>query len=87
VDINNDMENGVRVQKDNLDLIVIKESVEEVASRKAESALEERGEHHNLSCIGCRDVFSCSRAPLQHDTVGEKMIPNKFANLLFNHVG
>jgi hypothetical protein len=37
---------------------VIKESTEEFASGEAKSALEERGKHHNLGHIGCRNVFA-----------------------------
>jgi hypothetical protein len=51
VDKNNNLENGVRVQMDELNLVVIKESVEEIVGREAKSALEEGREHQNLRCI------------------------------------
>jgi hypothetical protein len=48
---------------------MIKKTVDEVASREAKSALKERGEHHNLICIGCWNVFLGGRTPLQHGAV------------------
>jgi hypothetical protein len=42
-------------------LVVIKESVEEIAGREAKSVLEERREHHNLHRIGCRNIFPDGR--------------------------
>jgi hypothetical protein len=58
---------------------MLKESPQEVVGRKAESA-PEGGKHHNLICVGCWDVFSSSRTPLEHDTIWEKAICNKFEN-------
>jgi hypothetical protein len=55
------MENGVRVQMDEFNLVVIKESTEDIIGREAKSALEEGREHHNLSRIGCRNVFRGGR--------------------------
>jgi hypothetical protein len=49
--------------------------------------LEERGEHHSLSRIGCGNIFSSGGAPLQHDPIREKRIRNKFANFFFIHDG
>jgi hypothetical protein len=48
---------------------MIKKTVEEVASRESKSASEERGEHHDLICIGCQNVFPGGRTPLQHGAV------------------
>jgi hypothetical protein len=69
VDKNNNLKNGVRVQMDEFNLVVTKESVEEVASREAKCTLEEGREHHNLSRIGCRNIFLGSRTPLQDGAV------------------
>jgi hypothetical protein len=55
------MENGVRVQMDEFNMIMIKEFAEEFAGSEAKSALEEGREHHNLSCIGCRNIFPGGR--------------------------
>jgi hypothetical protein len=55
------MENGVRVQMDEFNLVVIKESTEDIIGREAKSVLEEGREHHNLSHIGCRNVFPGGR--------------------------
>jgi hypothetical protein len=57
--------------------------MEEIASGEAKSVLEEREKHHNLSHIGCRNVFSSSGMPLQHDAIGEKVIRSKFADFAF----
>jgi hypothetical protein len=57
VDKNNNIENGVRDQMDEFNLVVIKESAEEVAGKEAKSAFEEGREHHNLSRIWCRNIF------------------------------
>jgi hypothetical protein len=58
---------------------VIKESTEEVAGKEAKSALEEGRKHHNLSRIGCRNVFPGSRTSLQNCAGQEKMIHDKLA--------
>jgi hypothetical protein len=87
VDKNSNLENGVRVQMDEFNLIVIKESVEEVTSREAKSVLEEGRENHNLSHIGCRHIFPISRTPLQDGAVREKVIHNKLADFTFIHDG
>jgi hypothetical protein len=83
MDKDSDLENGVRVQMDKLYLVVVKKSAEEIASRESKPALEERGEHHNFIRIGCGNVFSSGGLPLQHGTVGEKIVRNKFVNLFF----
>jgi hypothetical protein len=83
MDENNNLKNGVRVKVDNLNLIVIKESTEEIADQETEPALEEGGEHHNFNCVGCRDILAGGRALLQHHTVWEKMAHNKLAYLIF----
>jgi hypothetical protein len=59
-------------------VVVIKESTEEVAGREAESALKEGGKYHIFIRIGCRKIFTSSRAPLQHGAVQEKVVRNKF---------
>jgi hypothetical protein len=66
---------------------VIKESAEEITGMEAESALKEGGKHQNFVCIGCREIFTGSRTPLQHGEVWEKVVHNKFANLTFIYDG
>jgi hypothetical protein len=83
VDKNSNLENGVRVQMDEFNLVVIKESMEEITGREAKSALKEEREHHNLYRIGCQNVFPGSRTPLQDDAVWKKMIRNKLADFTF----
>jgi hypothetical protein len=53
---------------------MIKESTQEVVGRKAKSASEKRRKHHNFFGIGCWDVLSCGRSPLEHDPIWEKAI-------------
>jgi Fe2+ or Zn2+ uptake regulation protein len=62
---------------------VVKESAYEIAGREAKSMLEEEGEHHNLICIGCGEVFTDGTVPLQHDVIWEKVICNELVNLTF----
>jgi hypothetical protein len=63
--------------------IVIKESVEKVAGREAKSALEKGREHHNLSCIGCRNVLPGGKMPLHDDAIQKKVIRNKLVDFAF----
>jgi hypothetical protein len=58
------LKNGIRIEVDQLDLIVIKESTEEVAGQEAKSTLEEERKHHNFDHIGCRNVFPGDKMPL-----------------------
>jgi hypothetical protein len=67
---------------DQFDLVVIKESVEEVAGREAKSTLEEGRKHHNLGRIRYRNVFPDSRMPMQNCAVREKMIRGKLADFI-----
>jgi hypothetical protein len=64
VDKDGDLDNGVRVEMDKFDLVVIKEPAEEVTSEKAKSMLEEGRKHHNLGRIGCRNNLPGGRMPL-----------------------
>jgi hypothetical protein len=72
MDENGNQKNRVRIKMNKLNFVVVQESTEEVTGRKTEPALEEGGEHHNLICIGCRDVLTSGRVPLQHRAVWEK---------------
>jgi hypothetical protein len=84
VNKNSNLENRVRVQMDEFNLVVIKESTEEIAGREAKSTLLEGREHHNLSHIGCRNVFPGDRTPLQDGMDREKVIHNKLVDFTFN---
>jgi hypothetical protein len=74
VDKDSNLETGIRVEMDKFDSVMIEESAEEVTSRKAESALEEGGEHHNLihSVLGCpprqQDAIAAPRGPGESDS-------------------
>jgi hypothetical protein len=83
VDKNSNLKNGVRVQMDEFNLVAIKESTKEIAGRKAKSTLEKGREHHNLSHIGCRNVFPGGRTPLQDIAVHEKVIRIKLVDFTF----
>jgi Fe2+ or Zn2+ uptake regulation protein len=48
---------------------MVKEYAKEIIGREAKSALEEGGEHHNLICIGCGEVFAGGRTLLQHKAI------------------
>jgi hypothetical protein len=52
----------------------MQKAAEEFAGGKAESTLEKRSQHHNVFDIGCWDVFPFHRPPLEHGTVGEKVV-------------
>jgi hypothetical protein len=82
MDKNSNMKNGVIIEVDQFDVVVIKESTEEVLGREAESTLKEGRKHHNLGCIGCRNVFPNGRTPLQNCVIQEKMIHNKLADFI-----
>jgi hypothetical protein len=56
VDKDGNLKNEIRVELDMFDSVMIEESMEKVISRKAESAMEEGGEHHNIICVG---VLGC----------------------------
>jgi hypothetical protein len=81
VDKEGNLENGVRIQMNEFNLVVTKESAEKVTGRKAKSTLEERRKHHNLGGIGCRNIFSSNGTPLEHGTIREEMIRDQFADL------
>jgi hypothetical protein len=53
VDKNGDMKNGVRVEMNQLDLVVIQKAMKEIADSKTKPVLEEGGKHHNFICVGC----------------------------------
>jgi hypothetical protein len=87
MDKNGNLKNGIKIEVDKFDLVVIKEFTEEVTGREAKSALEERIKHHILCCIGCKNVFPGGRTPLQNRAVQEKMIHNKLADFILIHDG
>jgi hypothetical protein len=77
------LEDGVAIQMNQFDLIVVDESVEEIIDQKTESALAEGGKHHDFVGIGCQDALPDGRVPLQYLTVREKMVRNKLADFDF----
>jgi hypothetical protein len=64
-------------------LVVIKESTEEIIGREAKFALEVGREHHNLNHIGCRNIFPGGRTPLQDGVVRQEVIHNELADFTF----
>jgi hypothetical protein len=48
-----DLKNGIVIQMDKFDFIVVMESAEGITGQEAESLLKERGKPHNLICIRC----------------------------------
>jgi hypothetical protein len=87
VDKNSNLENGVRVQMEEFNLLVIKESIEEVTGREARSTLEKGREHHSLDRTGCGNIFPTSRMPLQDYTVWGKVIHDELADFTFVYDG
>jgi hypothetical protein len=45
--------------------------------------LEEGGEHHNFNRVGCWDILTGGRAPLQHLMMQEKIALDKLTDLIF----
>jgi hypothetical protein len=66
VDKNGHLKNRIRVKMNKPNLIVVQESTKEIADWEIEPTLEEGGKHDNLICIGCRDVLTGGKVPLQH---------------------
>jgi hypothetical protein len=48
-----DLKNGIVIQMDKFDFMVVMEFAEGITGQEAESLLKERGKHHNLICIWC----------------------------------
>jgi hypothetical protein len=72
------------IQMDKLYLVIIQDSVEEIASGESKSVME--GEkHHNLFGVGCENIFSDGGAPLRHNSHKVKVIRNEFADFIFIH--
>jgi hypothetical protein len=64
-------------------LIMVQESAEEVTSRESKPTLEEGRKHLNFIRVGCGDIFFGIGAPLQHGSIGEKVVHRKIVNFLF----
>jgi hypothetical protein len=64
MDENGDLNNGVRIKMNKLNLVVVQELAEEIADQETGPALEEGGEHDNFICVGCWDVLTSGWAPL-----------------------
>jgi hypothetical protein len=60
------------------------EATLEVAGRKAKSALKEGRKHHNFLGIGCWDVLTCSRSPLERGLIWDKMVFIQLTNLILS---
>jgi hypothetical protein len=67
---------GIRVQMDEFDFVVIKESTHEIVHREPKSTLVEGREHHNVISVGCGDIFPSGGVPLQHDAIRKEAIHN-----------
>jgi hypothetical protein len=65
VDKNIDLKNRVRVEMNQLDLVVVQKAVKEIAGWKTKPTLK-GGKHHNFICVGCWDILTGGRTPLQH---------------------
>jgi hypothetical protein len=45
--------------------------------------LKEGCKYHNLVCVGCRDILTSGRMPLQHLAVWKEMACDELADLIF----
>jgi hypothetical protein len=61
---------------------MMKDIAHKFTGRKPKSMGEEGRKHHNLIGIGCGDVFPFHRCPLEHLTVGKKLIGDQFEDLI-----
>jgi hypothetical protein len=57
---------------------MLEKAVKEIAGEKTESALKEGKEHHNLLCVGCRDILPFGRPPMENRVIWEVMILDEF---------
>jgi hypothetical protein len=72
---------------DEFNLVVIKDSTEEVTGREARSTLEKGREHYSLDRNGCGNIFPTGRMPLQDYTVWGKVIHDELADFTFIYDG
>jgi hypothetical protein len=59
---------------------MIENVMKEITSWETKSTLEKGGEHHNLFCVRCWDFFPFCRLPLEHHSIWEEVILNKFVD-------
>jgi hypothetical protein len=57
-----------------LDSVVLKDAAKEITGGKPKSPLKERRKHYDFLHIGCWDILSFSRSPLEHSSIWEKVI-------------
>jgi hypothetical protein len=79
------LKNRVRVQMNQLNLIVVEEAVEKFTGGKTKSTLEKGGQHHDFGSVESGDVFILSQPPLENDTWREKMVLNEFEECTLIH--
>jgi hypothetical protein len=65
MDKNGNLENRVWVKMNQLNLVVVQKSTEEITDWETKPTLEEGGKHHNSNCIGSQNILTGGRAPLQ----------------------
>jgi hypothetical protein len=56
--------------------------MEEIKEWESKPALKEAGEHHNFICVGCWDILTGGRVPLQHLGIQEKIALDEFTDLV-----
>jgi hypothetical protein len=65
VDKDGDLKNGLRIEMDKLNMVVMKEVVEEIAGREFKSSLKKGYQHHNFLSMRSGDYFIlCWQRPL-----------------------
>jgi hypothetical protein len=83
VDKDNNLEDGIGIEMDKLNLIVMKEDTEKITGKEAKSSLEKGSQHHDFLGMRGGNFFIFCRPPLNHDTVREEMLLYKFKQFLF----
>jgi hypothetical protein len=76
-----DLKNGIRVDVNQLNLVVMDKATKEFTGGETESSLEKRGQHHYLVGVRSEDYFILGRSSLEDGTVGKKMLPYKLEEL------
>jgi hypothetical protein len=67
------LKNGIRVEVNQLNLIMMEKAAKEFVGGETESSLEEGGQHHDLVGVRSGDFFILGWPPLEDGTVRKKM--------------
>jgi hypothetical protein len=82
VDKNGNLKNGVGIDVDQFDLVVMKKATEKFTGGKTDPPLEEGHQHYNIVGMRGGNFFILHRSPLGHDVVREKVFFHELEKLL-----